>query len=166
MQTLMEPINPLHTALQALGDIPIHMEDTRQTHGRSSQTHTSDAPGEITPTSIKLSHNDHMFVCKYTHLCTDSHTYKTHTTGRSDSHKHTTGARQTPPTFGHMQALLMEETGLTMPPWPELETQKRLHLHPREGKTGTPKKNFFQPYPHHHNLPIHLPPQPSPPPDL
>ena len=30
MQTLMEPTNPLHTALQALGDIPIPTADTQQ----------------------------------------------------------------------------------------------------------------------------------------
>lgn len=69
MQTLMEPTNPLHTALQALGDIPIPMADTQQI---------------ITDIHLRLTRWDHTYIyqtttitCSYTNTHTPAliHTY-------------------------------------------------------------------------------------------
>lgn len=74
---------PTHSPAGIWGHTHTHADTLR-----SSWTHTSYSPSRITPTPVKPFHNNHMLVHKYTYPCVESDTHKTHSTGKSDSHKH------------------------------------------------------------------------------
>lgn len=88
-----------------------HHRHTPHTHPAGSQLHQSNHP----TTTTRCHTHTHTPAWNQTHAKLTQQVSLIHTNTR-------TGARQAPPVLGHMQAL----RGVTMPPWPGQETQKRL----------------------------------------